>query len=324
MDSVQTVTGPIPTAQLGRTLMHEHVLVAWPGWEMDSTYRFDREAVIQQATEALAELKSLGVDSFVDPCPMELGRNPEVLARVSEDSGVRIICATGLYYERLGIPTYFRQRTIDEIAEIYVREITEGIGGTGIRAGIIKCATGFQRIGKHEEKALRAAARASRATGTPITTHTEGGTMGPEQLDIFESEGVDFGQVIVGHSCGSPNLEYHCKMLDRGATIGFDRIGLEMLLPDKLRLAALVGLIGVGYADQIVLSQDHVACHAGRPLARSDVMETMGKPTFAYLLTDFLPRVEAAGVSRATIDGMMIDNPRRIFERARPAPTAQP
>ncbi|HEX2173449.1 MAG TPA: phosphotriesterase-related protein [Dehalococcoidia bacterium] len=316
MQQVNTVTGPIPVEELGRTLMHEHVLIAWPGWELDSAYRFDREAALQRAIEALSEIKSLGVDSLVDPCPMELGRDPEFLAEVSAGSGVRIICATGLYYERLGIPTYFKQRTIDEIAEIYVREITEGIGGTGIRAGIIKCATGLNRIGKHEEKALRAAARASKATGVPVTTHTEGGTMGPEQLDVFASEGLDLGQVVIGHSCGSPNLEYHLKMLDRGATIGFDRIGLEMLLPDKIRLAALVGLIGAGYADQIVLSQDHVACHAGRPLAREDVLETMGKPSFAYLIKDFLPRVEATGVARSTIDSMMIGNPRRLFERA--------
>ena len=316
MQQVNTVTGPLPVDQLGCTLMHEHVLIAFPGWELDATYRLDREAVIQTAIEALKELKSLGVDSFVDPCPMELGRDPEILAEVSVGSGVRIICATGLYYERLGIPVYFRQRTIDEIAEIYVHEITEGIGGTGIKAGIIKCATGRDRIGKHEEKALRAAARASRATGVPITTHTEAGTMGPEQLDILASEGLDLGRVVIGHSCGSPNLEYHLKMLDRGAIIGFDRIGLEMLLPDKIRLAALLGLIGTGYADQIVLSQDHVACHAGRPVPGAEVMETLGKGSFAYLLKEFLPRVEAAGVSRATIEGMMTGNPRRLFERA--------
>jgi phosphotriesterase-related protein len=316
MQHVNTVTGRIPVDQLGRTLMHEHVLIAWPGWDLDSTYTFDREATIQRATEALKEIKALGVGSFVDPCPMELGRDPEILAEVSAGSGVRIICATGVYYERLGIPVYFRQRTVDELAEIYVREITEGIGGSGIKAGIIKCATGPQRIGRHEEKALRAAARASKATGVPITTHTEGGTMGPEQCDIFESEGLDLGQVVIGHSCGSPNLEYHMKMLDRGANIGFDRIGLEMLLPDKIRLAALVGLIGTGYAEQIVLSQDHVACHAGRPIAREDVMETLGKPSFAYLIKEFLPRVEAAGVSRETIDTLMVGNPRRVFERA--------
>lgn len=313
MPQVQTVTGPVEADALGRTLMHEHVLIAWPGWEMDSTYRYDREGIIQQATEALREIKALGVSTFVDPCPMELGRDPELLARVAEGAEMQIVCATGLYYERLGIPVYFRQRTVDEIAELYIKEITEGIGDTGIRAGIIKCATGYQRIGKHEEKALRAAARASRATGVPITTHTEGGTMGPEQLDVLADEGLDFRQVVIGHSCGSPNLEYHLKMLERGATIGFDRIGLEMLLPDTVRLAALLGLIGVGYADQIVLSQDHVACHAGRPLAQSDIMESMGKASFAYLLKEFLPRVEAAGIPRETIESMLIENPKRIF-----------
>ncbi|RPJ25261.1 MAG: phosphotriesterase, partial [Planctomycetaceae bacterium] len=206
MKQVQTVLGPVPVDQLGITLMHEHLVIGWPGWVFDPLARFDRMRVANLLIERLHELKALGVSTFVDPCPIELGRNPELAAEVAEATGMNIVCATGLYTNRLGIPVYFRQRTVDEIAEIFTRELTDGIGSSGIRAGLIKCAAGLNEITQHEEKCLRAAGRAHRATGAPILTHTESATMGNEQLDILASEGVDFRRVIIGHSCGTANL----------------------------------------------------------------------------------------------------------------------
>ena len=158
--------------------------------------------------ERLLELKTLGVSTFVDPCPIELGRNPELAAEVAEATGMHIICATGLYTNRLGILVYFRQRSIDEIAEIFKRELTEGIGSSGIRAGLIKCATGLNEITRHEEKCLRAAGRAHKATGAPILTHTESATMGNEQLDILASEGV----TSRGSSSGIPVAQRICDI----------------------------------------------------------------------------------------------------------------
>jgi len=315
MKSINTVTGTTTAEQLGTTLMHEHLLIGWAGWELDcAAPKFERRAAFKNAVDRLKELKDLGLQSFVDPCPMDIGRDVNFMAEVAEASGVRIVCATGLYKEDLGNTAYFKQRSVDEIAEVYSTEITKGIGNTGIKAGIIKCATGKGQITKYEENCLRAAARAHLRTGAPITTHTEDGTMGREQLDIFASEGVDLQRVIIGHSCGSADLGYHRDMLDRGCFLGFDRFGLDFLHPDKLRLAALIGLLGVGYEKQVVLSHDSVWCWLGRgldlPPETAKLVENW-KPT--HVFQNIVPALKRAGVSEDKIRAMLVDNPRRYF-----------
>ena len=315
MKSINTVTGTTTAEQLGTTLMHEHLLIGWAGWELDcAAPKFDRRAAFKNAVDRLKELKDLGLQSFVDPCPMDIGRDVNFMAEVAEASGVRIVCATGLYKEDLGNTAYFKQRSVDEIAEVYSSELTKGIGNTGIKAGIIKCATGKGQVTKYEENCLRAAARAHLRTSAPITTHTEDGTMGREQLDIFASEGVDLQRVIIGHSCGSADLGYHRDMLDRGCFLGFDRFGLDFLHPDKLRLAALVGLLGVGYEKQIVLSHDSVWCWLGRgldlPPETAKLIENW-KPT--HVFQNIVPALKRAGVGEEKVRAMLVDNPRRYF-----------
>ena len=315
MKSINTVTGTMTAEQLGTTLMHEHLLIGWAGWELDcAAPKFERKTAFKNAVDRLKELKDLGLQSFVDPCPMDIGRDVNFMAEVAEASGVRIVCATGLYKEDLGNTAYFKQRSIDEIAEVYSSEITKGIGNTGIKAGIIKCATGKGQVTPYEQNCLRAAARAHLRTGAPITTHTEDGTMGREQLDIFESEGVDFKHVIIGHSCGSADLHYHTDMLDRGCYIGFDRFGLDFIHPDKLRLAALIGLLGVGYEKQIVLSHDTVWCWLGRgldlPPETAKLIENW-KPS--HVFQNIVPALKRAGVSEEKIRAMLVENPRRYF-----------
>ena len=315
MKSINTVTGTTTAEQLGTTLMHEHLLIGWAGWELDcAAPKFERRAAFKNAVDRLKELKDLGLQSFVDPCPMDIGRDVNFMAEVAEASGVRIVCATGLYKEDLGNTAYFKQRSVDEIAEVYSSEISKGIGNSGIKAGIIKCATGKGQVTKYEENCLRAAARAHLRTGAPITTHTEDGTMGREQLDIFASEGVDLQRVIIGHSCGSADLGYHRDMLDRGCFLGFDRIGLDFLHPDKLRLAALIGLLGVGYQKQIVLSHDSVWCWLGRgldlPPETAKLIENW-KPT--HVFQNIVPALKRAGVSEEKIRAMLVENPRRYF-----------
>jgi phosphotriesterase-related protein len=317
MKTINTVTGTVNTDKLGVTLMHEHLLIGWAGWELDCTApRFDRKTALKQATERLKELKDLGLSTFVDPCPNDIGRDVVFMAEVAEKTGINVICATGLYKEDLGNTPYFKQRSIEEIADVYVTELTKGIGETGIKAGIIKCATGKDRITEYEEKCLRAAARASKRTGAPITTHTDEGTMGREQLDIFASEGVDFAHVVIGHSCGASDLRYHTDMLDRGCYLGFDRFGLDFLHPDRLRLAALIGLVGIGFEKQLVLSHDSVACWLGKGLPDMDektrkLIENWN-PT--HIFKHIVPALKEAGVTQRKIDTMMVENPRRYFE----------
>jgi phosphotriesterase-related protein len=314
--TINTVTGTVSSDKLGTTLLHEHLLVGWAGWELDcKAPRFDRKAALNGAVDRLKELKDLGLGTFVDPCPNDIGRDVVFMAEVADKSGVNVVCSTGLYKEDLGNTVYMKQRSSDEIAEIYVAELTEGIGEAGIKAGLIKCATGKDHITEYEEKCLRAAARASKATGAPITTHTEEGTMGREQLDIFKSEGVDLSKVIIGHSCGSSNLGYHTDMLDRGCYLGFDRFGLDFVHPDRLRIASLIGLLGIGFEKQLILSHDSVACILGRGLGLSpEVMETIKnwKPT--HIFKNILPKLRSAGVPETKINTMLVENPRHFFE----------
>jgi len=319
MKSVNTVTGSVSADKLGTTLMHEHLLIAWAGWELDcNAPRFDRKTALKTAVERLKKLKDLGLGTFVDPCPNDIGRDIVFMADVAAASGVNVVAATGLYKEDLGNTAYFRQRTVEEIADVYVTEITKGVGETGIKAGIIKCATGKDHITEYENRCLRAAARASKRTGVPITTHTEEGTMGREQLDIFAEEGVDLAHVVIGHSCGASDLRYHTDMLDRGCLLGFDRFGLDFVHPDRLRLAALIGLVGVGFEKQLVLSHDSVACWKGKGLPDMDAKTLEGiknwNPT--HIFKHIIPQLKEAGVGEHKIKAMMVENPRRFFETA--------
>lgn len=310
MNLVNTVTGPCSPDQLGLTLTHEHLMIGWAGWETDSTVRYDRAAALRLVTDKVKELRDLGLETFVDPCPMDLGRDVEFMAEVSQRTGVRVVCATGLYTHTLGANAYYRQRKVDELAEIYVHDLTVGIGESGIKAGLIKCATGDGKITRYEERCLRAAAKAHLQTGAPITTHTENGTMGPQQLDIFASEGVDLSRVIIGHSCGNSDLRYHLGMLERGCTLGFDRFGIEVLLPDKIRLAAMIGLLGIGYEKQLVPSCDSAACMKGRqPRGPSPLKHP------SYLWQRIFPALREAGVGEDKLRTILVDNPKRFFTR---------
>jgi phosphotriesterase-related protein len=317
MGTIQTVTGAIEAEALGTTLMHEHLSIGWPGWEAEAVA--DRAARREYAKRCIAnmeELKGYGLRALVDPCPIDLGRDVELMAEVAQATGVHIVCATGLYKEDEGAPVYFRFRThwgdaLGEMTDVFVRELSEGIGETRIRAGVIKVATGVGKITPYEEVVLRAAARAHKATGAPITTHTDQGTMGPQQLDILTSEGVAPASIVIGHSCGQSDVHYHLQMLDRGATLGFDRFGLEILHPDRERLAVLIGLLGLGFERQIVLSHDTVWCWRGRaPKLPPDLLPHW-KPT--HVFETIVPRLREAGVSDEKIRTMLVANPRRYF-----------
>jgi phosphotriesterase-related protein len=238
------------------------------------------------------------------------------MAEVAQKSGVHIVCATGLYKEDEGAAAYFKFRqhwgdALGEMTELFVRELTDGVGDTGIRAGVIKVGTGVGKITPYEETVLRAAGKAHVATGAPITTHTDQGTMGPQQLDVLQSEGVDPRAVVVGHSCGQSDVHYHLDMLDRGATLGFDRFGLEILHPDRERLAVLIGLLGIGFERQLVLSHDTVWCWRGRAPKLPPDLLPLWKPT--YVFETIVPKLREAGVSAEKISTMLVENPRRYF-----------
>lgn len=318
---INTVLGTAQPKDLGFTLIHEHLAAGMPGWEFDA-WRFDRKRQMADLVEKLKEVKALGVTSMVDPCPMELGRMPDFAAEASDKSGVNIVIATGVYNEALGFPMHFRMMSPDDIAEIYVHELTEGIGNTGIKAGIIKTATGGvpgwspkdEGVTANEQKALRAAARAHKATGAPILCHnSELSPFGRETLDVFGEEGVDFNRVLIGHACGVGDMRYYFDILERGAWLGFDRFGIEPIASDKMRLASLFGLLAVGYR-RIMLSHDAISCWLGR--VTKDVEQMLAASpnwNYSHLCKNIIPALRKGGVSEETIRTLTVENPRSYF-----------
>jgi phosphotriesterase-related protein len=317
---INTVLGSCEATDLGPTLVHEHLLTGMPGAYLDAA-AFDRKREFSNVSSAVEKVKQQGISTLIDPCPMELGRDPEFAAAISDRTGMRVIMSTGLYNDAMGIPTHFRMLDSDEIAELYVREITDGIGSTGIKAGLIKAANsgmpgfaGEKGITKVEEKVFRAAARAQKATGVPILVHnSETAPFGREVLDILGSEGVEPKRVMIGHSCGVGDMRYYFDILERGAWLGFDRFGIEMVAPDRLRLASLIGLLGVGY-DRIMLAHDTVACWLGRlGKGMQAMLKNSPKWKLTHITEDILPVMRKAGVSEDSIDTLLVKNPRDYF-----------
>jgi phosphotriesterase-related protein len=315
---VNTVLGPVSSANLGTVLTHEHLIFAAPGYETDSTFHYNREERLRTAIDALTKLKAAGISTFVDATPIDVGRQVDFMADASKGSGVNIICATGLYTEhgRLpGFPIYYKLRRMEEIAEIYIEEITNGIGSRKIKPGVIKCATGGPKeFMENERKAFVAAARAHKATGVPITTHTTLG-LGLEQLDLLESEGVDPRRVIIGHGCYPTDMAYHLKILQRGAFIGLDRIG--GFVSDELVAAMIIDLVSAGYGGQILISHDHVLWRIGytfKTLMPDWTEEEESQWRWTYIPETLLPKLKRFGVSDETIRTILVENPRRFFE----------
>ncbi len=195
-----------------------------------------------------------------------------------------------------------------------MQEITQGIGKSGVKPGVIKVATGLNSISTIEEAVLRAAARASKETGLPIITHTEAGTMGPEQAALLIGEGVDPERIMIGHMCGNPSLQYQMSVLDQGVNIAFDRFGIEMFLPDKVRTATLVGLLGTGYGKHIMLSHDFIGCSSGRGgRMPEEGLRKVANWSYSHIFRDIIPALKQAGVIDEQIRTMMVDNPKRLL-----------
>jgi phosphotriesterase-related protein len=321
---VQTVTGPIGLDQLGRTLMHEHLFVAFPGAEFDPSARFDRPGFINEAVRRLRQLREEhGVRSFVDPCPIELGRDAAMMREIAEKSEMNVVCTTGFYFEEMGLPVYWRARTVEEIAGLYIREITYGIGDTGIKAGAIKVATGAPAITSLEHKFLAAACLAQKATHVPIITHTQDGQAGPDQQEAFAKGGVPPHLCLIGHCCGNADPAYHQRIVDGGSYIGFDRIGITRFQPDEIGADNLVRLVKNGHRAQIMMSQDRYCGWLGKMArqitpqeqARMDALRAEGQwpPHYTYLFTDFVPLLKSRGLSDHEINSILEDNPKRFF-----------
>jgi phosphotriesterase-related protein len=225
---VQTVRGPIDPSELGWTLPREHTAIAlwhvpdrWDYWEL----RRDEPVIVEE----LGSFRDAGGSTVVDLTLPGVGRDPSWLQRVSEASGLNVVMGTGWYRDAYyPAETLIDRRSVDSLADEIVREASDGVGESGVRPGIIgEIGTDKPWISPREERVHRAAARAARRTGLAITTHAVQSTVGLDQLDLFEAEGADLSRVVIGHADSNPSPEYHRAIVERGATIEFDFLGMS-------------------------------------------------------------------------------------------------
>lgn len=317
MATVDTVTGPIDLADVGATLMHEHVFVL--NTEILQNYGdyWETEERIDDAVAKLTAVHDHGIRTIVDPTVIGLGRYLPWVQRVAVQVDLNIVAATGLYtYD--DVPFFFHHRGVlfdnddEPMVRHFVRDITDGIADTGVKAAIIKCATDVKGPTPGVERVLRACARAHRLTGVPITTHTDAGThRGRDQQRIFAEEGVDLSRVVIGHCGDSTDLDYLKELMDDGSTIGMDRFGLDLLLPFEDRVATVARLCAQGYADRMVLAHD-AACYIDW---FDEGLQPVMAPNwhFNHISEDVLPALQAAGVTGDQIHQMLVGNPQRIL-----------
>jgi phosphotriesterase-related protein len=316
---VNTVLGSVSAGTLGRTLFHEHFFFGFPGFRGNiSLADFNWNNVLDVGIEVARRVMARGVKTVVDVTPNECGRNPEILREISLITGLQIICATGYYDNGESSPDYFKSRqgfrdAEEEIYEMYLQEITKGIGKTDIKAGVIMVASSKGIITDYEQKLFRAAAKAQKNTGVTIITHTQGGTMGPEQAELLISHGANPERIVIGHMCCNPNVTDHIRTLRTGVCVGFDRFGLTVGTPtDDVREALLIGLIGTGYGDKLLLSHDTVNFWLGRKFTSPDAAH-LKDWHITHLLDDVIPHLKQVGITDQQIEMLFVQNPQRVF-----------
>ncbi len=318
MATINSVLGPLDTAELGFTLPHEHLVDSSAGIRVTYPELEQRDKVLDMALESFSEAKAGGVDTVVEVSPLDLGRDVVLMREVSERTGVNFICCTGCW---LDIPRSFWGRDKDFIAELWVREIEQGIDGTDIKAGVIKVATSDPILGQ-EELMLRASAQTHLRTGVPISTHTPTQSrIGLEQVRILTEEGVEPHRIYVGHLSNTLAPDYHHELARLGVWLGWDinsPFSSPGLPPWQKRTDYLKARLDEGLAPNMMMSHDWNIV-----LSRISSSGTPGRQQnpdgYLWLSRAVIPRLMDLGIPVGVIDRMMVDNPRMYFEGARPA-----
>ncbi len=319
---INSVLGPISAEQISNTLVHEHFSFAYPGWFADATIApYDRNAALKINIEMIKAAQKGGVKTIIDATTNDVGgRDPELYKELARKTGVNIICSTGLYTEHEGSPAYWKTRMVwgadisKMMTELFVKEITVGIGKSGVKAGVIKVGTSSTVLSPYEQAVLKAAVDAQKKTGVPIITHTEGPNGGIEQADFLIKQGANRKKVMIGHVSNSKDINYHLAILAKGVYIAFDRLGLEVITPTTDIVKNVAELCKMGYSKQIMLSHDTVNYWVGRNIWVPDKFI----PYFAnwrmdHLAKNVIPALKAQGVTDAQIKIMTVDNPRDLF-----------
>ena len=313
MAAVETVNGPIDVEQLGRTLIHEHFRAADEATRFQFPHLYDEEAEWEAAIADANAVKGHGITTVVEPSALFLTRDAAFSKRVADESGLQIVLATGIYtYDHL--PQVLANRNEDQLADIFVHEIENGIQETGIKAAFIKCAADEPGLTPNVEKVHRAAARASNRTGRPIMAHSRpaSGT-GPEQMRVFAEEGVDPTKVQVAHTGDSDDLDYIERLLETGCYIGLDRWGIDIYLPTEPRHQTTIALLERGYADRMFIAQDFCSTLDWFPREIQEYLKANEVPDWSmtFLFDEVIPELRERGMTEEQLDQMMVENPKR-------------
>jgi phosphotriesterase-related protein len=309
---VETVLGSIDPGSLGFTLPHEHTQIAlwhvrdrWDYWELTR----DEPLIVEE----LGRYGAAGGRSLVDLTLPGVGRDPAWLVRLAEATGLNVVMGCGWYREAY-YPAEARidRRSVDDLADELVREATDGVAagdGRVARPGIIgEIGTDKPWVSAQEERVFRAAARAARRTGLAVTTHAVLSDVGRAQLRILEEEGLDPSRVVIGHADSYPSLDHLRAVVETGASVEFDFLGMSFTPQERHgegRIVELVcDLLAAGHAERVLLSQD--VCHNSQ-------LSRYGGNGYTYLLEAFLPRLREAGVSDAEVETITVANPRRLL-----------
>lgn len=317
MPTVQTAKGPVEVADLGRTLMHEHVFVMTPDSQTQWSDEFDEETQVAGAIDKLNELAATGIRTIADPTVDGLGRDVARIARIAEHVELNIIVATGVYTYS-DVPNFFRFRgpgvipgLDDPMVDFFVRDIEEGVKGTSVKAAFLKAAIDEHGLTPGVERVLRAEAKAHLRTGAPMMVHTHPGTRtGLEVKRVLDDEGVSHDRVLLAHSGDSTDADHLSALAEDGFLLGMDRFGIDATLDFDGRVGIVAELCRRGFAGSMVLSQD-AACY----IDWIDPVFKGAMPNWNYLHVqrDVVPALLERGVTDEQVEAMLVGNPARYF-----------
>lgn len=317
MTNINTVLGPIESSKLGFTLSHEHICNGFGGSPFTFPEFLDREATLKRAVIDLSEAKNEGLQTIMDVAPHDQGRDIKLQQEVSKRSGVNIITCTGTW---LDVPRFFDGLHPNKIADLYIREIEEGIEGTAVKASIIKVASDKGGVKPKEELVLRAAARASKSTGIPIMTHTWApDRIGEEQVRILQEENLDMGLVCIGHSNDTTDIKYLTGLLDQGVWLGMDRHpggGLGTPLWEE-RTKIIKSLIELGWGHRIMLAHDWDSSIGLHPSEFRAQREAYNPDNYLFITRKVLPYLKNLGATETDIKKLTVHNPQKYLEGTR-------
>jgi phosphotriesterase-related protein len=302
---VMTVNGPIDPQQMGFTLTHEHVMADFIGAEQFSKSRYNADEVFQTALPFLKDVKAKGVDTFIDCTPAYLGRDAEILKRLSDATGINMLTTTGYYgaVNEKFVPKHAYSETAQQLADRWISEWTNGIEGTAIKPGLIKTSTDKGPLTPMQRKLIQAAGITHLSTGLTIAVHSGHGAAAVEQLEILKEQGVSPSARIWVHAQNETDQEMHIKAGQLKTWVSFDGVNPETL---QTNLDHLETMKENKLLEQVLVSQDSGWYNVGDPKGGNF------KP-YTCVTTQFIPLLQQNGFTQNEIDLIFKKNPVKAF-----------